>query len=141
MLQISARFFESIHEEAFDVKYELKARGYDFDRVVLRVAEVMGMRPDQVTAFGKSPRTVTARSLLCFWTHRKLGMSTVEIAVKLRIEQPEVIRSSIRGEQIAGENQLNLMSDNRIKAYSSPLSSPVSLSFYSVQRLRMDNYL
>ena len=94
----------------------MKARGYDFDRVVLRVAEVMGMRQDQVTAFGKSPRTVTARSLLCFWAHRKLGMTTVQIAARLRIGQPSVSRSSIRGETIAGENQLILMSDNRIKA-------------------------
>jgi hypothetical protein len=32
--------------------------GYDFDRAVVRVAEVMGMSPEQVTAFGKSPQTV-----------------------------------------------------------------------------------
>jgi len=36
-------------KEAFEEKYELKGRGYDFDRVVLRVAEVMGMDSDQVT--------------------------------------------------------------------------------------------
>ena len=59
-------------EEAFEEKYELKARGYDFDRVVLRVAEVMGMRADQVTTLDKSPRTVRERSLLCFWAHRKI---------------------------------------------------------------------
>lgn len=101
-------------EEAFEEKYDLKVRGYDFDRVVLRVAEVMDMRPAEVTAFGKSPRTVTARSLLCFWSHRKLGMSTVEIASRLRIGQPAVSRSSMRGEKIARENQFELIVDNRI---------------------------
>ena len=103
-------------EETFEEKYGLKVRGYDFDRVVLRVAEVMGIRPGEVTALGKSPMTVTARSLLCFWLHRKLGMSTVEIAARLRIGQPTVSRSSIRGEKIARENQFELIADNRIKA-------------------------
>jgi putative transposase len=103
-------------EEAFEEKYDLKARGYDFDRAVARVGEVMGMSSDQVTAFGKSPQTVTARSLLCFWAHRKLGMSTIEIAAKLRMSQPSVSRSSKRGERIARENQVELIADNRIKA-------------------------
>ena len=103
-------------EEAFEERYDLRARGYDFDRVVLRVAEVMGMRPEQVTASGKSPGTVAARSLLCFWLHRKLGMSTMEIAARLGIGQSTVSRSSMRGEKMARENQFELIPGNRIKA-------------------------
>jgi len=102
-------------EEALEEKYDLKARGYDFDRTVVRVAEVMGMTPGQVTAFGKSPQTVEARSLLCFWAHRKLGMSTIEIAGKLKICQPAVSRSSKRGEKIERENQFELIVEKRIK--------------------------
>ena len=81
-------------EEALEEKYELKTRGYDFDWAICRVAEVLDMIPGQVTAFGKSPQTVKARSLLCFWAHRRLDMSTIEIARKLRISQPAVSRSS-----------------------------------------------
>jgi REP-associated tyrosine transposase len=44
---------------------------------------VMAMGFDQVTAFGKSPQTVTARSLLCFWAYRKPGMTTIEIGGRL----------------------------------------------------------
>ncbi len=66
-------------EEELKQKYDLKANGYDFDRVARRVVEVMTMEFDQVTAFWKSPQTVKARSLLCFWAHRKLGMTTIEI--------------------------------------------------------------
>jgi len=44
----------------FEEKYDLKARGYDFDRLTERVAEVMKMEIGQVTAFGKSPQTVRA---------------------------------------------------------------------------------
>jgi len=53
-------------EEAFEEKYELKAKGYSFNWLVLRVAEAMGMTPDQVTALGKYPQTVKARALLCY---------------------------------------------------------------------------
>jgi hypothetical protein len=39
-------------EEALILKYELKAKGYDYNRVTKRVAEVMGMQVEQVTAYG-----------------------------------------------------------------------------------------
>jgi REP-associated tyrosine transposase len=85
-------------EEELEQKYDLKAKGYDFDRVTRRVAEVMEMEIEQVTAFGKSPQTVKARSLLCFWAHRKLGMTTIEIGKRLNISQSAVSRSSMRGQ-------------------------------------------
>ena len=99
-------------EEELEQKYELKAKGYDFIRVARRVAEVLSMDIDQVTAFGKSPQTVKARSLLCFWAHRKLGMTTIEIGRKLNLSQSAVSRSSMRGQQIEKENQCELIDEN-----------------------------
>ena len=96
-------------KEAFEEKYLLEAQGIDFDQVVLRVAKVMKISPDQVTAYGKSPQTVQARSLLCFWAHRKLGMTTIEIARRLKIGQSAASRCSKRGEKIARENRFELM--------------------------------
>jgi len=96
-------------KEAFEEKYLLEVQGIDFDQVVLRVAKVMKVRPDQVTACGKSPQTVQARSLLCFWAHRKLGMTTIEIARRLKIGQPAASRCSKRGEKIARENRFELV--------------------------------
>ena len=69
----------------------------------------MGIESVQLTASGKSPRTVQARSLLCFWAHRKLEMSTVEIARILELSQPAVSRSSKRGEAIEREYQFELI--------------------------------
>ena len=37
-------------EEKLEQKYDLKAKGDDFDRAAQRVAEVLGMEPDEVTA-------------------------------------------------------------------------------------------
>ncbi len=99
-------------EEELEQKYNLKAKGYDFERVTNRVAEVMDIKIEQVTAFGKSPKTVKARSLLCFWAHRKLGMTTVEIGRKLNISQSAVSRSSMRGQKIESENQFEVIVEN-----------------------------
>jgi len=98
--------------EELEQKYDLKAKGYDFNRVAQRVAEVMSMRIEKVMALGKSPQTVKARSLLCFWAHRKLGMTTIEIGKKLNLSQSAVSRSSLRGEKIARENRFELIERN-----------------------------
>jgi REP element-mobilizing transposase RayT len=99
-------------EEKLEQKYDLKAKGYDFDRVAHRVAKVMAIEIEQVTAFGKSPQTVKARSLLCFWSYRKLGMTTIEIGRRLNISQSAVSRSSMRGQKIERENQFELTEQN-----------------------------
>ncbi len=96
-------------EEELEQKYDLKAKGYDFDRVARLVAEVMITDIDQVTAFGKSPQTVKARSLLCFWAHRKLGMTTIEIGRRINISQSAVSRSSMRGQRIERANRFELI--------------------------------
>lgn len=98
-------------KEAYEEKYALKSGGNDFDWVVQRVAEVMNMDVDQVTSFGKSPRTVKARSLLCFWAHRKLGMTTIEIGKRLKLSQSAVSRSSLRGQRIEKKNRFELMDE------------------------------
>jgi hypothetical protein len=72
----------------------------------------MSIGIEEVTALGKSPQTVKARSLLCFWAHRKLGMTTIEIGKKLNLSQSAVSRSSLRGEEIARENQFALIERN-----------------------------
>ncbi len=99
-------------DEKFERKYDLKAKGYDFNRLVKRVGEVMGIEIEQVTALGKSPTTVTARSLLCFWAHRKLGMTTIEIARRLHICQSAASRSSLRGQKFERENRFELIERN-----------------------------
>ncbi len=96
-------------DEQLEQKYALKAIGYDFDRAVQRVAHVLVMRPDEVTAYCKSPQTVKARALLCFWTHRKLGMTTIGISGKLGICQSAVSRLSKRGEAIASDLGVELV--------------------------------
>lgn len=88
-------------EEAMERRYALRARGMDLDRVVSRVSEVLGVRPEEVWAEGKYRRIVEARSLLCYWAVRELGLPMSSLAHKLCISIPSVSDSVIRGQRIA----------------------------------------
>jgi len=99
-------------QDEFDRKYLLKAKGHNFDTVVDRVAKVLGMNRSEVLSSGRQPHKVKARSLLCFWASRKLGISMVQLSKRLKISPPTVSQSATRGEKIAKENNLKLL-DNK----------------------------
>jgi REP element-mobilizing transposase RayT len=106
-----SEFVEQVLKDAKDRlerHYDLAARGYDFERVVARVAEVLDIDFRAVLRRDKQPQTVRARSLLCFWANRELGMSTVEISRRLQISQSAVSRAARRGDQIAAQFGFNL---------------------------------
>lgn len=107
-----SEFVEQVLKEAEDRlerRYVLEARGYDFKQVVERVAQVMNMKVSDVLKRSKDPKTVKARSLLCFWANRELGITTVEISRRLKVSQSAVSRSSMRGEKIALQNGFHLL--------------------------------
>jgi putative transposase len=96
-------------QDEYEQKYLLKAKGYDFDAVVARVAEVLGIKKADVLSAGRQPIRVQARSLLCFWASRELGMTMVDLSKRLKISQPTVSQSATRGEKIARESNLRLL--------------------------------
>lgn len=103
-------------DEQLEQRYAIEAEGYDFERTVCRVAQVLDMKHEEVTACGKSPQTVKARALLCFWAHRKLGMTTVEISRRLDICQSAVSPLSRRGETVAANDEVELIENKSIKS-------------------------
>ncbi|MBU1054688.1 MAG: transposase [Proteobacteria bacterium] len=88
-------------EEAMEKKYALRSSGLDLDGVALRVSEVLGLKLEEVWATGKYRRIVEARSLLCYWAVRELGIPMSSLAKKLRISVPSVSESVTRGQKIA----------------------------------------
>jgi len=92
--------------ERLELLYILEAKGYDFGMVVKRVAAILGMKAEDVLRSGKQAISVKARSLVSYWANRELGMTTVQIAERLNIYQSAASRSSLRGEKIAKNNQL-----------------------------------
>ena len=71
--------------EHYERRHRFRRQGYDLDRIAERVSEVLGMKPDEVFSKGRQDRKVKARSLLCFWAARELGMSHTALAKKLEM--------------------------------------------------------
>ena len=96
-------FVEAVLKEAqenLERKYRLEAEGCDFDWLVDRVASQLGLETQEVLAPGKYPQNVKARSVLCYWATRELGMTTIELSKKLRLSQPTISQSAKRGQKI-----------------------------------------
>ena len=87
--------------EAMERKYYLQSSGFTLARVAARVADILEMRPEDVWAAGRYRYLVEARSLLCYWAVRELGVSMASLARKLKISVPAVSKSVIRGEEMA----------------------------------------
>ena len=98
-------------EESLERRYRLKAKGYEFGKIVHRVAEVTGLRAAEVLSPGKYKKVITARSILCYWGVRELGMSQEELSRRLRISQPAVSMAVRRGEKLVGEHNFRLIND------------------------------
>jgi len=86
-------------EEAMEKRYALRLRGFDLGKVATRVSEVLEIKPEEVWAEGKYRRIVEARSLLCYWAVRELGIPMSSLARKLKISIPSVSESVGRGRQ------------------------------------------
>jgi chromosomal replication initiation ATPase DnaA len=94
--------------ERLERRSRLKGGGYDFERVAKKVAVIYGLPLSEVLKKDKYARTVAARSLLCYWANRELGITTVELARRLNLAQPTVSQSVERGGRIAADKQLKL---------------------------------
>ncbi|NIS78970.1 MAG: transposase [Anaerolineales bacterium] len=88
-------------EEQLERRYHLKASGLDFDKIVDRVADLMDMKREEVLASGKYKKAVEARSIVCFWAMRELGISQTVLAERFGISQPAVSMAVSRGERLA----------------------------------------
>lgn len=87
--------------ESLQRRYQLKTLGLDVDKVAERVAALLKIPVEAVWASGKHRSTVVARSLLCYWSVRQLGLSMSSLAQRLGISPTAVSQSVIRGEVLA----------------------------------------
>lgn len=104
-------FVESVlqfQNEHFERRYRLKAQGYDFQRVVECAAKLCKIKEEELIMPSKTPDRVKARSLVCFWAVRELGMPGSEVGRRLGLVQSSVSRAVKRGEKTAIESQLSL---------------------------------
>ena len=90
-------------QENLDRKSVIRAQGYDFEWLVSRVTGLFGLTSKELLTGGKQRGTVKARSVLCNWGTRELGISAVEISKKLNIASSTASESVTRGRQIVEE--------------------------------------
>jgi hypothetical protein len=68
-----------------------------------RVTGLFGLTPKEIVTDGKQRSVVNARSVLCYWGARELGLSAVAISKKLKIASSTASESEARGRQIVEE--------------------------------------
>jgi len=105
-------FVESVlksSKERMKKKYYLQARGFGLTDVAVRVAGVLGVDQEKIWAAGKHREIVQARSLLCYWAVRELGITMVSLARRLDQSVTAVGKAVIRGEKLARENNYLLL--------------------------------
>ena len=90
-------------------KSALQAQGIDIDKIANRVADILDMDTREVWASGRYGHIVKARSLLCYWAVRELGISMAFLSKKLNISIAAVSKSVYRGKKIAKEMNYKLM--------------------------------
>ena len=90
-------------------QHELIRRGYDLNGIAKRVAVICEIDPDDIFSKGKKREKVRARSLLCFWAVRELGITLTELAGHLGMSVPGVGYSVDRGKAIARMNNYQLI--------------------------------
>jgi len=95
-------------QERLERRYRFEAQGYGFDWLVDQVAKLFNLERDIVTRPGRYPDTVKARSVLCYWAVRKLGLSTLELSRRLNVSQPTISQSVKRGEGIEKREKLKI---------------------------------
>jgi hypothetical protein len=96
-------------KEQFERRYYLKAQGYDIDRVVEKVSEILDMDREQILRRGNQPLRVKAKSLVCYWAVRELGLSGTDVGKLVQLSQSAVSRAIARGEKLSEELKLKLI--------------------------------
>jgi len=95
-------------DENYTRQHELKNRGYDLKKIADRAGEIYRMDPRYILSRGRQSRRVDARSLLCYWAVREVGMSLTELARVLEMSPSSVSYAVERGEVIAIDNKYQL---------------------------------
>jgi putative transposase len=103
----------SMAKEQMERKNKLISKGYNLEMIADRVSSVMELEASEIWKSGKSRRRVAARSLLCFWAVREVGISMTELSRRLELSLSGVSQSVTRGEKIAQINCFELL-DNKL---------------------------
>jgi putative transposase len=96
-------------KDMYERRYELKRRGYDFNKVCEIVSQIFQMDIKTVLSKGRQQDKVKARSLICFWSVNELKMTVSELA-KIFDQSPSTISYAVeRGKDIAEKDGFEII--------------------------------
>ena len=104
-------FVESVLEQADELleqRTRYQQQGITFEHLLQRIADYFSVAKTDLLNTSKHSIRVRARSLLCYWAVRKLGMTATAVAKEIGMTQPAVSRAVERGRGIAGEVDIDL---------------------------------
>ena len=105
-------FVESVlsaAQEHLEHRYALAAAGVSLDDVAKKAAELIKIETSELWLPGKTRKRVQARSLLCYWAARELGISLAELGRRLQLSKAGVSLSVKRGEKLAKQHNFSLI--------------------------------
>lgn len=70
-------------EEKLQKKYQMKAAGYDLEKLTKRVSEITGLSTKEILDSQRDKKRTEARSILCFWAKEALGTTTTQTCSSL----------------------------------------------------------
>ena len=96
-------------DENLNRHYQLKALGYDVKRIAERVAEIYQISPDEIFSPGRQSHKVKAKSLVCCWSVRELGLPLSELVYLFGMSTPGISYAVKRGEKLVRDNDFKLI--------------------------------
>ena len=87
-------------EEGLNERYQLRAKGYNLEKLIKRVGEITGVTPDEIKDGIRDAKRTKARDILCYWATEKLGETQSRLAQMLNRTQTAIVYSVRRGREI-----------------------------------------
>lgn len=106
-----SEFVESVlshAQEQLQGSDALAGHGVDIDRLIELAAQSLSLAPERLYGAGKARDVGKARSLVCFWSVRKLGMTMTAVSRKLGVSVPTVSLAVGKGERLAQQEEMSL---------------------------------
>jgi len=101
-------------DEELHQTYRMQAEGYDLEKLLERVAEIMDMSSEEIMDSGKNRKGVQAGSILCYWATDQLRISQTQLAHMLHLTQPAVSEAVKRGKQLVTMHGYSLIDKNNL---------------------------
>jgi REP element-mobilizing transposase RayT len=104
-------FVKSVLEkqnERLERRYCLQMQGWDFERILNRVAQIFELKPEELLSTIRQKKRIEARSVLCYWAVKETEMPGATLARRLKMSKSSISRAVVRGEKIASEMKLRL---------------------------------